>query len=97
MQGFPPVLPFDPPNGVFGLSQVEYRELILERHGLLHEAHPDRYKRFIRSGSGAHTALRGDLFYLGEINGVPLNEWTDDFVIPRPFWIDLIEDFIPLP
>ena len=88
----PPIIPF--PDG---LSQVQYRELILERHGLLHEAHPDRYKRFIRSGSGAHTALRGDLFYLGEINGVPLNEWTDDFVIPRPFWIDLIEDFIPLP
>jgi len=97
LPGFPPVLPFDPPNGVFGLSQVEYRELILERHGLLHEAHPDRYKRFIRSGSDAHTALRGNRFYLGEINGVPLNEWTDDFVIPRPFWIDLIEDFIPLP
>jgi hypothetical protein len=88
----PPIIPF--PDG---LTQVQYRDLILTEHGLLHEAHPDRYKRFIRSGSGAHTALRGDLFYLGEINGVPLNEWTDDFVIPRPFWIDLVEDFIPLP
>jgi len=90
--GFPPFLP--PPSG---LSQVQYRELLLSRHGLVHEAHPDRYKRFIRSGDDAHTALRGDLFYLGEIDGVPLNEWTDDFVIPRPFWVDLVEDFIPLP
>jgi hypothetical protein len=90
--GSPPFLP-----APFGLSQVQYRELLLSRHGLLHEAHPDRYKRFIRSGDDAHTALRGDLFYLGEINGVPLNEWTDDFVVPRPFWVDLIEDFAPVP
>lgn len=90
--GSPPFLP--PP---FGLSQVQYRELILERHGLLHEAHPDRYKRFIRSGSDAHTALRGDRYYLGEINGIPLNEWTEDFVVPRPFWVDLVEEFAPIP
>ncbi|MGB5367646.1 MAG: pectin acetylesterase-family hydrolase [Polyangiales bacterium] len=88
----PPIIPF--PDG---LTQVQYRDLILTQHGLLNEAYPDRYKRFIRSGSDAHTALRSDLFYLGEVDGVPLNEWTDDFVIPRPFWIDLVEDFIPVP
>jgi hypothetical protein len=88
----PPIIPF--PDG---LTQVQYRDLILTEHGLLNEEYPDRYKRFIRSGDDAHTALRGDLFYLGEIDGVPLNEWTDDFVIPRPFWVDLVEDFIPLP
>ena len=88
----PPIIPF--PDG---LTQVQYRDLILTEHGLLNEEYPDRYKRFIRSGDDRHTALRGDLFYLGEINGVPLNEWTDDFVVPRPFWIDLIEDFAPVP
>ena len=78
-------------------TQVLYRDLIVTEHGLLHDAHPDRYQRFIRSGDDSHTALQTPLFYLGEADGVPLDVWTGDFLIPRPFWIDIVEDFVPLP
>jgi hypothetical protein len=78
-------------------TQVEYRALILAEHGSLNAAHPDRYMRFIVSGDASHTALQSPLFYSQEADGVPLNEWTDDFLIPRPFWVDIVEDFVPLP
>ncbi len=64
---------------------------------MLHAAHPDRYKRFIRSGDDTHTALQTPLFYIGDANGVPLHEWTDDFLVPRPFWVDIVEDLVPVP
>jgi hypothetical protein len=88
----PPIIPF--PSG---LSQTQYRALILETHGALNAAHPDRYKRFIVSGDSSHTALQSSRFYTFDADGVPLNEWTDDFVSPRPFWVDIVEDFVPLP
>jgi len=78
-------------------TQEMYRNLIVTEHGALNAAHPDRYKRFIRSGDQSHTALQTDLFYLGEADGVPLDVWTGDFLVPRPFWIDIVEDFVPLP
>ena len=78
-------------------THEEYRELILTEHGYLHDAFPDRYKRFIRSSDDSHTALQTPLFYLGEADGVPLNEWTRDFLVPTPFWDDIVEDFVPLP
>jgi hypothetical protein len=82
-----------PPNG----TQEDYRDLILAEHGQLHDSHPDRYKRFIVSGDGSHTALQTDLFYTQDANGVLLNEWTDDFVEQRSSWVDIVEDFVPLP
>jgi hypothetical protein len=88
----PPIIPS--PNG---LSQSDYRELILTEHGALNAAHPDRYKRFIVSGDVRHTALRDPLFYSQTADGVLLNEWTNDFLIPKPFWVDIVEDFVPLP
>jgi hypothetical protein len=78
-------------------TQEMYRNLIVTEHGKLHDAHPDRYKRFIRSGDDSHTALQTPLFYLGTANGVPLDVWTADFLVPRPFWMDIVEDFVPLP
>ncbi len=88
----PPIIPF--PNG---LSQSQYRALILAEHGALNAAFPDRYKRFIVSNDDSHTALQSPLFYSQDANGVPLNEWTADFLVPTPFWVDLVEDFIPFP
>lgn len=82
-----------PPNG----TQQDYRDLILAEHGALNAAHPDRYKRFIVSGDGSHTALQSPLFYSQTVEDVPLNEWADDFLKGRPFWVDLVQDFIPLP
>jgi hypothetical protein len=78
-------------------TQELYRALILSEHGALNAAHPDRYKRFIVSGDASHTALQSPLFYSQDANGVPLNEWTDDFLVPRPSWVDIVEDFVPLP
>ena len=76
--------------------QEDYRDIILTEHGALHDAHPNRYKRFIRSGDDSHTALQYPVFYLGEANGVPLYEWTDAFINRKPGWIDIVEDFVPL-
>ncbi len=61
-------------------TQELYRELIVSEHAKLNDAHPARYKRFIRSGSTIHTALQNDLYYIGTANGVPLNEWVEDFI-----------------
>jgi hypothetical protein len=80
-------------------TQEAYRELILTEHGALHDSAPLRYKRFIRSGDDEHTALQRPTFYEGEANGFPLWFWTHAFVNNPAslFWIDLVEDFVPLP
>ncbi len=103
-------------------TQELYRGLIVSEHGELNAAHPDRYKRFIRSGDDSHTALQTPLFYLGDANGVPLFEWVEDFVDKKRHrrrsrdddhdhdddcdddddhgqgaWVDIVEDFVPLP
>ncbi len=98
LPGSPFVVPFDPINGVFGLNQELYRGLIVSEHGALQEAYPQRYKRFIVSGDDSHTALQSPLFYSQEVDGVMLNDWTGHLVSPRkPFWMDLVQEFIPLP
>ncbi|MCH7502831.1 MAG: hypothetical protein IIA10_05710 [Proteobacteria bacterium] len=88
-------------------TQELYRQLIVTEHGALHAAHPNRYKRFIRSGDDSHTALQTPLFYIGTANRVPLHKWVKDFLIPRnrvnedgndgPVWVDIVEDFVALP
>ncbi len=81
-------------------TQELYRQLIVSEHGALNTAHPDRYKRFIRSGDASHTALQTPLFYVGTANGVPLHEWVEDFLLPPDedsAWVDIVEDFVPLP
>ena len=85
-----PALPPDPN------TREIYRNLIVTEHGLIHDAHPDRYKRFIQSDKVSHTALQTFDFYT-TANGVPLFEWLDDFLVPRPFWVDIVEDFVPGP
>jgi hypothetical protein len=74
---------------------VAFRNLVVTEHGLLNAAHPERYKRFIVAGDTSHTALQTPLFYTQHANGVLLNEWVEDFVVPRPFWEDIVEDPIP--
>lgn len=77
-------------------TQAEYRDLLIAEHDAIHYTFPDRYKRFIRSGDGNHTALQDPTFYLGEADGIPLDAWTADFVVPRPFWIDLVEEHVSI-
>lgn len=72
-----------------------FRELIVTEHGKLNAAYPNRYKRFIVADDISHTALQRPLFYSQTADGVLLNEWTDDFLVPRPFWIDIVEDPAP--
>jgi hypothetical protein len=94
------------PVGV--LTQSDYRDILDAEHGALNAAHPDRYKRFIVSGGAlplgvvfSHTALQSnDRFYGLEANGVPLYQWTNDFVKPpgnRSVWDDNVEAFVPFP
>ena len=59
-------------------------------HDPINAAHPDRYKRFIRSGSEEHTALGFSGFYTFEADGVPLYQWGDDFVNEEPEWVGTI-------
>jgi len=81
----------------FGMSQVDFRDLIVTEHGALNAAHPLRYKRFFVSGDDSHTALQTPLFYSQDANGVPLNLWTQAFLNFPVFWADIVEDFVPLP
>ena len=78
-------------------TQELYRELLITEHGLLHDAHPDRYKRFIRSGDDSHTALQTPLFYFGDADGTPLNLWSRYFINNNARWEDIVEDFVPVP
>lgn len=80
--------------GLLG-DPAAFRELVVTEHGLLHDAHPDRYKQFIVTGDTSHTALQTPLFYLQDAYGIFLNEWVDDFLVPRPFWVDIVEDVVP--
>jgi hypothetical protein len=72
-----------------------FRDLIVTEHGLLNAAYPGRYKRFIVAGDTSHTALQSPLFYSQDADGVLLNEWTGDFLIGKPSWVDIVEDPIP--
>lgn len=74
---------------------IGYRNLVIAEHGAIHDLHPDRYKRFIRANEFTHTALQTPDFY-DSANGVPLFKWLDDFLVPRPSWVDIVED-LPLP
>jgi hypothetical protein len=98
----------EPGDPVGFLTQSDYRAILDAEHGALNAAHPDRYKRFIVSGGAlplgvvfSHTALQSnDRFYGLLANGVPLYQWTNDFVKPpgnRSVWDDIVEDFVQFP
>ncbi len=92
-------------------NQEGYRALLLEVHDPLNADYPDRYRRFIRSGTEEHTAIGDDRFYTAEANGTPLYEWVGDFVEQEgedddddddddddaSVWVDIVEDFVPAP
>jgi hypothetical protein len=78
-------------------TQSIFRKLVLEQTNILNDAFPDRYKRFIRSGTSVHTTLRGPVFYQAQANGVPLHEWVDDFLLRKKGWKDIVEDLVPTP
>jgi hypothetical protein len=36
------------------------------------------------------------LFYTQTVDGVTLDEWTESFLKGKPFWVDLVQDLIPI-
>ena len=71
-----------------------FRALVVTEHGLINDAHPDRYKRFIVAGDTSHGAIQWPSFYTKEANGVMLHEWTKDFVNDSNGWVDIVEDAV---
>ena len=81
-----------------------FRDLVVTEHGMLNDAHPNRYKRFIVAGDSSHTALQSPLFNTQEANGVRLSKWTKKFLKAEcdaeedddddedDGWIDIVED-----
>ncbi|NIL95292.1 MAG: hypothetical protein GTO71_12840, partial [Woeseiaceae bacterium] len=84
-----------PPYIDFFLGGLIYRNLIIDEHGVINAMFPDRYKRFIRALTFSHTALQNPNFY-ESADGVPLYEWLGDFLVPRPSWVDIVEQ-LPAP
>lgn len=79
-------------------TQSQFRELVLQQTGLIAEEHGERFRRFIRSGTNVHTSLRLPLFYVATANGVPLHQWTRDFLRGnRRGWKDIVEPLVPAP
>jgi hypothetical protein len=92
----PTVAPDDPRFALqFLITGLQYRNLIIGEHGAIHALFPERYKTYIRAGQTSHTALQTWDFYQSA-NGVPLYDWLGDFIVPRPSWIDIVED-LPAP
>jgi hypothetical protein len=96
MNLLPTVPPGDPAFELqFFLTGMMYRNLIISEHGAIHDMYPDRYKRFIRALRFSHTGLQNGAFY-ESADGVPLHDWLGDFLVPRPSWVDIVEE-LPVP
>jgi hypothetical protein len=86
-----------------------YRELILTEHGALNQKYPKRYKRYIVTADDTHGGVQGTaaspcfeqqpfLFYTQMANGVPLSDWTAEFIRigsrqSQFGWKDIVEDY----
>jgi hypothetical protein len=86
-----------------------YRELILTEHGALNEKYPKRYKRYIVTADDTHGGVQGTaaspcfaqqplLFYTQVVNGVPLSDWTAEFIRigsrqSKFGWKDIVADY----
>jgi hypothetical protein len=78
-------------------TQAGYRDLLLSTHDPIHAAFPNRHKRYIRSGSSAHTMLRDPRYYTTIVNGTRLSDWVGALVNQQPAWTDIVQELIPVP
>lgn len=78
-------------------TQAQFRDLVLATTQAVHDVAPDRYKRFIRSGSSEHTAMRLPLFYTAVIGDASLHQWTADFLRNKRGWVDTVGALVPTP
>ncbi len=81
----------------FGITGAEFKSQLLQKTGGLHDAYPERAKRFFINGT-EHTALilnTGDGAtlggYLDVSEGVSLSEWNRAFVDDTAGWVDHLE------
>lgn len=76
-------------SGVFlQMEAADFRELVLQETGKLHQAHPKRFQRFLVDGA-SHTAVVG--FYDTSVNDTLLVDWVDAMLSGDPGWRDLLE------
>ncbi len=76
--------------GLFlGMPGGDYRKLILEETGKVHDAHPDRYQRYFIEG-GAHTALLAGYSDVS-VRGTRLVDWTAAMLGDGGAWNDVLE------
>jgi hypothetical protein len=72
------------------LSGAAYRQLLLDVTGDLLNRNPGRFARYFPQGT-THTVLLSQEFYTQAIGGVPLIDWTSDFLDDAPTWTDVVE------
>ena len=78
-------------------TQAAYRSLLLNTWDPINAEFPTRMKRYIRSGSGAHTMLGDARYYTTVVNGTRLSDWVGGFVNQQSTWKDIVQDLIPSP
>lgn len=72
------------------LSGPAYQQLLLDVTGNLLTTNPGRFARYFPQGT-THTVLLSSEFYTQAIDGVPLIDWTSDFLADGPGWVDVVE------
>lgn len=73
------------------LSGPEYRDLFMGVTGDLEAEYPNRFDRYLPTGTG-HTVLLGSEFYTHSINGTSLLDWTRAFLDAPEAWEDVVEE-----
>ena len=77
-------------RGFLMLDGPPYEALLRTTTDDLHARHPDRFKRFLKTGRG-HTILELPNFYTLSVSGVIMRDWTADFLTNGPVWQDLVD------
>ncbi len=76
-------------GGVFlGMQGPDFKALLLQETGSIHERSPERFNRFYIAGS-QHTAAIG--LYDHQVNGTLLTTWVDEMLDEDPAWPDLLQ------
>jgi hypothetical protein len=84
-------------GGVFlKMAGPDFKALLLQQTGLVHDAYPTRFERFFIDGAGhttliANTATPGGGGYNTPIEGESVATWTRDFVDGNADWKDHLE------
>lgn len=73
--------------GIFlGMSGEDYKRVVLEETGKIHQAYPERFQRFFVPGAGHTVMLAG--YYEATIDGVSFADWVRAMVNDQRSWDD---------